>query len=138
MASEDRHTVVSGGRILLRLPDSLNAVGVARRAVDVIGYSIPDKTREDTPLVVSELVTNGLRHGHGGVTLSLALSERGRIRGAVVDEGDGFEVPPGPVEPGPGGLGLPIVAALVDRWGVRRGTTRVWFEMPAELQPAPL
>jgi two-component sensor histidine kinase len=88
--------------------------------------------------VVSELVTNGLRHGQGGITLSLAVSARGRMSGEVVDEGDGFEVPPGPLEPGSGGLGLPIVAALAQRWGVRRGTTRVWFEMPAKPVPARL
>jgi len=121
---------MSADRLILRLPDSLNAVGVARRAVDVIGHSIPQKLREDTHLVVTELVTNGLRHGDGGVTISLAVSDDALLSGEVVDEGDGFDVPPAPQQPGPGGWGLPIVAALAERWGVEQGTTRVWFSMP--------
>jgi two-component sensor histidine kinase len=134
MTVEDAHTVVSGGQLMLRLPESLTAASVARRAVDVIGHSVPAAVREDTHLVVSELVTNGLRHGQGGVTLSLAVSAEGRMSGEVVDEGDGFEVPP--VPSGPGGLGLTMVAALAETWGVQRGTTRVWFAMPAERVPA--
>lgn len=32
--------------------------------------------------------------------------------------------------PGPGGgHGLRLVEAISDRWGVERGSTRVWFEM---------
>jgi two-component sensor histidine kinase len=136
MTVEDAHTVVSGGQLMLRLPESLTAASVARRAVDVIGYSVPAAVREDAHLVVSELVTNGLRHGQGGVTLSLAVSAEGRMTGEVVDEGDGFEVPPVPPAPGHGGLGLTMVAALAETWGVQRGTTRVWFAMPAERVPA--
>jgi hypothetical protein len=30
----------------------------------------------------------------------------------------------------PGGWGLWIVDDLTHRWGIRRGTARVWFEMP--------
>jgi len=66
------------------------------------------------------------------VTLSFFVSERGRVTGAVIDEGDGFDPPPPPAPgAGAGGWGLSIVASLVEKWGVQRGSTRVWFAMPA-------
>ena len=120
-----------GGRLVLRLPDTGAAVGIAREAVDLLGFSVSAALREDAQLVVSELVSNGLEHGRGGVTLSLAVSEEGRVSGEVVDDGDGFE-PPSAARPGPRGWGLSIVAALAERWGIQRGTTRVWFAMPSE------
>jgi hypothetical protein len=70
------------------------------------------------------------------VALSFFVSERGRVSGAVVDEGDGFEPPPAGPGDGPGGWGLSIVASLVDEWGVQRDGTRVWFAMPAECPAA--
>ena len=127
------HMIASGGRFALRLPDTLAAVGLARTAVDVVAFSVPPDVREDAELIVSELVTNGLVHGQGGVTISLAVSERGRLSGEVVDDDHGFEAPP-PRSPGPAprGRGLAIVAALAERWGIEEGTTRVWFAMPSE------
>jgi hypothetical protein len=32
-------------------------------------------------------------------------------------------------DPAPGGNGLRLVDTLADRWGVARGSTRVWFEL---------
>jgi len=32
-------------------------------------------------------------------------------------------------DPEPGGHGLRLVDAVADRWGVERGSTRVWFEL---------
>jgi anti-sigma regulatory factor (Ser/Thr protein kinase) len=131
--SAGEHSIARGGRFALRLPDTPAAVGLARRAVDVVGFSVPPDLREDAQLVVSELVSNGLEHGQGGVTISLAVSEQGRLSGEVVDDGHGFEAPPpGSPGPAPNGRGLGIVAALAERWGIEEGTTRVWFAMPSE------
>ena len=131
------HTIASGGRLQMRLADTMSAVSLARRAVDVLAFSISESGREKAQLVVSELVTNGLKHGKGGVTLSLAVSARGRLSGEVVDEGDGFVAPPpDAVRPEPGGWGLGIVASLAETWGIQRGTTRVWFAMPFEAEAA--
>lgn len=75
-------------------------------------------------LVVSELVTNALRHGLalcGGPrreVIRLALIRRGRLVTCVVfDPGPGTPVlrDPSPFEPG--GLGLHIVESLSVRWG---------------------
>ena len=116
----------------MTLPDSVDAIPVARRAVEVVAFSVEPETREHAQLVVSELVTNGLQHGRGAVTLSFLVSELGRVSGAVIDEGDGFDPPPPPAPgDGPGGWGLSIVASLVETWGVQGDSTRVWFAMPA-------
>ena len=50
------------------------------------------------------------------------------ISGSVSDDGTGFDYElrafPGH---GSRGRGLAIVNALVTRWGIRRGSTQVWF-----------
>ena len=48
----------------------------------------------------------------------------------VVDQGVGF-VPAARDRPKtePGGWGLHMVEALTERWGVREGSTHVWFEI---------
>ena len=127
----------SGGRLVLRLPKTPDAVGMARHAVEVVGFSVAPAVREDAQLVVSELVANGLEHGRGGVTLSLSVSERGRLSGEVFDDGDGFDEPQARMESNPRGWGFPIVAALAEKWGIHKGSARVWFAMPSEARHFP-
>ncbi len=79
--------------------------------------------------MVSELVTNAVRHGTGRIMLRADLDED-RMLVEVIDEGGGlerairehdFEA----VE----GFGLRIVDAESSRWGAHEGTTHVWFEL---------
>lgn len=84
-------------------------------------------------LIVSELVTNAVRHGARGqdrVTLTVSLT--GRSLAIEVADPD----PAGPTlrHPGPweeGGRGTLLVAAHSDRWGWRRqdGGKAVWAEL---------
>lgn len=86
-------------------------------------------TLADVELVVSELVTNAVRHGPGAViTLRLVTEADGAVSGEVVDQGDGVVAIRGH-ETGEteGGMGLPIVDCLTDAWGVYPGSTHVWF-----------
>ena len=95
--------------------------------------AVSHELRQNTKLVVSELVTNAVRHGRGRVALSLALASDGRPTGEVADEGDPFKAPlVRPTEGEPGGWGLWIVASLAERWGVSDDSTRVWFAMPPD------
>jgi anti-sigma regulatory factor (Ser/Thr protein kinase) len=86
---------------------------------------------DDALLVVSELVTNAVRHTpRDVVTLRLGRTVH-RVRGEMCDDGPGFDVVlkrPAPTDLG--GRGLLLVDALVSRWGasVVRGHC-VWFEM---------
>ena len=84
---------------------------------------------EDVVLLVSEVVTNAIRHGKGP-TVRLTAQVRGSsCHVEVVDDGSGFEPPDGPADPyKPGGRGLRIVDSLSDDWGVYEGnSTHVWF-----------
>jgi anti-sigma regulatory factor (Ser/Thr protein kinase) len=104
---------------------------------------LPQATRERLTLLVSELVTNAIRHAglRPGDPIDVqATRHAGRVRLAVHDGGVGFEAPAvdGRDPLAPGGKGLTIVAALSDCWGVDRsgdGCT-VWCEVAADDGPA--
>jgi anti-sigma regulatory factor (Ser/Thr protein kinase) len=116
-----------------RLPHGPTAPAAAREAVDsALDGRLAGEGLAELRLVVSELVTNAVRHGRGRggvVELTLSLADH-CLRVEVVDGGGGF-IPPARV-PDPeerGGWGLVVVDSLVDRWGVEgAGGTRVWFE----------
>jgi anti-sigma regulatory factor (Ser/Thr protein kinase) len=116
------------------IPRDAHAPGIARGMVDdfegLIGPEAADRAR----LLVSEVVTNAVRHGAGErVRILLDGVQGSELRCEVVDEGEGF-VPrardkPATVE---GGWGLHLVETLSRRWGVREGSTHVWFELAAQ------
>jgi len=95
--------------------------------------ALVDRTDPDTlghiELVVSELVTNSVRHGPGEpIVLKLAATPAGGIDGEVHDHGDGvIRLRSDREMPAVGGLGLLLVDSLTDEWGVRPGSTSVWF-----------
>jgi hypothetical protein len=87
-------------------------------------------------LVVSELVTNSLRHSGtpagASVIVGVALTPD-TIRLDVEDTGHRGAIAPRPVDPETsGGFGLNLVEALSERWGMERvrAGTRVWVQLP--------
>jgi anti-sigma regulatory factor (Ser/Thr protein kinase) len=86
------------------------------------------RQRDDAMLIVSELVTNAVRHGQGAVVVRAAVVDTGAIEVSVTDTGHGEPSiqPAHPIRVG--GLGLRIVAELSSTWGVSRGSggTTVW------------
>jgi serine/threonine-protein kinase RsbW len=88
----------------------------------------------DAPLVVSELVTNSLRHGGltdvATVRVSAELAES-VLRLEVEDPGtSGAVTRRSPNSERGGGFGLNIIDALALRWGVERARgTLVWVEL---------
>jgi anti-sigma regulatory factor (Ser/Thr protein kinase) len=85
-------------------------------------------------LLVSELVSNAVRHSDASpasaILLSVCMRERGELCVEVTDRGSGFT--PAPLDPvaGAGGYGLYLVDTHARRWGVdHEGGTRVWFEL---------
>jgi anti-sigma regulatory factor (Ser/Thr protein kinase) len=87
---------------------------------------------DDSLLVVSELVTNALRHGLGEVVVRAAVDADGTVQLSVTDSG--AELPAlQPVDPmRVGGLGLRIVDQLSAAWGVAPfpGGKTVWANLP--------
>ena len=110
------------------------AVKIARQHIDGLADRLSAAILEDARLMVSELVTNSLRHGAltSGQTIELSIEMvAGILRVEVCDPGPGFTPEPRPViSPDGRGWGLVLVSRLADRWGVRQdGVTRVWFEI---------
>jgi anti-sigma regulatory factor (Ser/Thr protein kinase) len=112
------------------IPKDMRAPATARDAVRDLDALDPD-VADDTLLLVSELVTNGVKYGGAGpLRLEIDASGPRRLCGEVIDQGSGF-VPRTRDRPDtePGGWGLHLVDRLTDRWGVREGSTHVWFEI---------
>lgn len=88
--------------------------------------------RDDADLLVTELVTNAVRHGQGEtVRLVLDTTDEGGLLCEVVDDGHGFLPVARPADKADdaGGWGLYLVEQMTRRWGVREGSTHVWFEL---------
>ena len=119
-------------RIERRLAVTPEAAAEARHALADI--ALDDGRQRDVRLLVSELVTNAVRHANlapADIILLVIEVEDARLRVEVHDPGGGF-VPtaPAPDPARPSGWGLYLVEELADRWGVvRNRMTRVWFEI---------
>ncbi len=113
------------------------AVRASRRALDSLADWIPPTRLSDLHLIVSELVTNSVRHAEVAETSAVAIDVRiapDGLRGVVTDTGIGFDpaaVPP-PEVGRSGGWGLHIVERLTRMWGIERPDGRgvkVTFEL---------
>jgi anti-sigma regulatory factor (Ser/Thr protein kinase) len=118
----------------LSLPADPSTPGVARTAVGDERLSLPPRVLPDLQLLVSELVTNSVRHADlaPGQRIELRVHVApGTVRVEVEDPGPGFT--PTPRRPGDrrdDGWGLYLVARIADRWGVVDGSPSiVWFEI---------
>jgi anti-sigma regulatory factor (Ser/Thr protein kinase) len=108
------------------------AVAKARRFVRAtLAGRIDDEQLADAELIVSELVTNSVRHGPGRpITLRLGTQADGGVIGEIEDQGDGVvAIREQDVGTTIGGLGLPIVDQIASEWGVYEGSTHVWFRL---------
>ena len=120
----------------LELPRELDSAAAARHAVDGLAGDLPEEQLGDVRLLVSELVTNSLRHAEMSPDESIRLRVRiadSAVRVEVSDPGEGFELA-GDAEQRDtvDGWGLYLVATLSDRWGVDRrddASSQVWFEL---------
>jgi anti-sigma regulatory factor (Ser/Thr protein kinase) len=112
-----------------------DAASRARAVVnEELGRAVSTKVLEDTTLLVSELVTNAVRHAPRNGVLEVELRLRvdpERVRIVVSDPGAGFSVEPRPPTASESsGWGLYLVDRVADRWGViTKDRSEVWFEI---------
>ncbi len=121
----------------LWLPSEPPAVADSRDALDRLAPVLDPSSLENVRLLVSELVTNAVRHGprdHGAQVGLAARLDGDVLHVEVSDGGPGFRPPPPRPAERPadavGGWGLVLVERVASRWGIHDGApTRVWFEM---------
>lgn len=123
------------GRLSLELGCGPPAIAAARRALAGFEGQLESGLVDDLRLLVSELVTNSVRHGsldaNDPVELQVTVYAE-MVRVCVSNPGEGFEKPAHEADRGvkPGGWGLYLVDRLADRWGVEdEKVTCVWFEI---------
>lgn len=118
-------------RAIYRIEPEDDGPARARAIVDKeLAPVVPRRTLEELELMVSELVTNGIKFGtkdgNEAVTLDLRIDDH--VRCGVISKSPPFRVQDQSAQPER--WGLKMVADLADRWGVQRldERTQVWFE----------
>jgi anti-sigma regulatory factor (Ser/Thr protein kinase) len=118
--------------ISLRLRGGPEAAARARRALSRMRADIDPPLMETLRLLVTELVSNSVRHAQSDTVVLKIVVGRSAVLTEVTDEGPGFE-PRQTEKPGTNesGWGLFLVERLAHRWGVVHDddATRVWFEL---------
>ncbi len=111
-----------------------DAPGEARREFRSFAAHLGDDVTTTGSLLISEVVTNAVKHGPAGdaTTIGLHCAIAGsRLQVEIADDGGGFLPRERYEGQDPGsGWGLHIVETLSRTWGVDDGRpTRVWFEL---------
>jgi len=98
-------------------------------------WSVGGEDVDAVRLVVSELVTNAVRHARASQSITLELSRHDDVVRVMVSDESTSPPEPGDLtsQTAEGGRGVELVDALADRWGSepRRGGKTVWCELRA-------
>jgi anti-sigma regulatory factor (Ser/Thr protein kinase) len=123
----------TGPGISVELDPGAAAASEARTALAALEGMVNADALDDIRLLVSELVTNSVRHsGAPGARVLLdVVGGQDTVRVEVSDGGRGFEPQTrSRAHDDVGGWGLHLVERIATRWGVETGRrTRVWFEI---------
>jgi two-component sensor histidine kinase len=112
------------------LPPTVDSIARARAVIRDLDVDLGPDVVDDAELLVSEVVTNAIRHG--GPTIRLDLAADGA--GLTVRVYDGARTMPVPRHPDvdvPSGRGLQIVERVASAWGIVLEPTgkTVWFRI---------
>jgi anti-sigma regulatory factor (Ser/Thr protein kinase) len=130
----------TGSSLRLTLPVTTEAARLARQAtcIALAGWQLA-YLEETAELLVSELVTNVIRHARGDAgTMALELETAGTWLRIEIQDGDPRRPQPRtPTGFDESGFGFILVEALAVRWGVRAMATgkAVWAELDARQEP---
>ncbi|MEU8199645.1 ATP-binding protein [Streptosporangium sp. NPDC049046] len=122
----------------VELPGVAESVGAARRYVRGVLENSGRRDTYDAELLVSELVSNAVRHsesGRAGGLVTVVVANCGEtIQIAVADKGSATcapEIPAEPDEEAEGGRGLWLVSEVALSWGWHEGAAGriVWFRL---------
>ena len=122
-------------RFTLQLPHDPGSIPRARRELERLSGDLDELTMRNTKLLVSELVTNAVRHvpADDGDEIEIVVDRGdGHVRIEVADRGPGFVPEPRADvdQNATSGWGLHILAKLAARWGVEVDDgSRVWFDI---------
>ena len=137
--THDHDEAAGNGRdvqlVRLTLPTAAAAVRLARRATrDALAAWSLSRLEETAVLLVSELVTNAVRHATDVGTVTLELTSEGTwLRIDVQDADARWPQPRTPDDCDESGFGFVLVDALASKWGVRQTAAgkAVWAELHA-------
>lgn len=135
----------TGNLVVLRWSRHPRCVGLARvelrKAMTVWGLT---DIADSAVLVLSELLTNTVRHAHVAPGREIETWYQRRAKGLRIEVHDADDVSPklSPDAPASvGGHGLALVVALADRWDVSdrigHGGSSVWAELDFPTQSHP-
>lgn len=112
--------------VTLQVESNPEAPGLSRSILSRIKSSLEPRY-DDVLLVVSELVSNSVKHTSSDDIDVKVETHDGHVRVEVSDSGPGFT----PATPRGDGLGLTIIEKLADRWGMSDPGDRftVWAEL---------
>lgn len=101
-----------------RFAGNVHAPAQARSfATATMGPHSTARQLDDAAMIVSELVTNAVRAGAAVITVDVAIGND-EMRIGVTDDAGGWPTIRTAGEHDTSGRGLPLVAALAQRWGV--------------------
>jgi len=115
------------------LPSDFRAAGAARQSLRSLEPYVPKETIQDLNLLVSELVSNSVKHAplmqDQAIEVDANPTDRG-IRVEVTNPGRAELANTLQPKATESGWGLLLVTKIASRWGVlTNGSTLVWFEL---------
>ena len=117
----------------VQIPGDNGAAARARSELASLRTMLDDPVLENIRLLVTELVTNSVRHAEASTIELMVVTSRTRVHVEVANPGGGFEARPSGPEDSTAGWGLFLVDRLSRDWGVTQGRgadyQRVWFEL---------
>lgn len=121
--------------LVFELPARPTACAAARRMLLAGQRALPRSVRDDVLLLVTELVSNAVRHAEPGTDKAVRVELRQLaqvVSVGVFDQGSGFTAEaPRPKRDRSGGWGLFLVDRIADRWAIvpTGSGTCAWFEI---------